>query len=85
VIALGSDMLQNPEKTSKQKYISFTLNSKINNGSKVSIKNEEASEVMSFVATEDFKTLIVSNSKLTDGKYYLYVNDEKTEYNIILK
>ena len=86
VIALGSDMLQNPNNTSKQKYISFTLNTKISNGSNVSLKDNNETEVVSFEAKEEFRTLIISNSKLTTGtKYYLYVNGEKTEYNQILK
>lgn len=81
VIALGSDMLQNPNTTSKQKYISFTLSSKINNESKVSLKNSKDKEIISFTAKEDFKTLIISNSELSSETYYLYVNDEKTEYS----
>ena len=85
VIALGSDMLQNPEETSKQKYISFTLNSKIDNGSKISLKDTNGNEVVSFEAEETFKTLIISNSNLSNGTYYLYINGEKTEYNKIVK
>lgn len=85
VIALGSDMLQNPDKTSKQKYVSFTLNSKIDNGSKVSLKDNDGNEVISFEAKEDFKTLIISNSNLSNDTYYLYVNSEKTEYNQLVK
>lgn len=85
VIALGSDMLQNPDNTSKQVYISFTLNSKINSGTIVSLKDENENEIESFEAKEDFKTLIVSNSKLTKGTYYLYINGEKTEYSCTLK
>ena len=81
VIALGSDMLQNPDKSSKQEYISFTLNSKISSGAKVSLKDEKGNEVISFIANEDFKTIILSNSKLSKGTYYIYLNDSKTEYN----
>jgi len=81
VIALGSDMLQNPDKSSKQKYASFTLNSKISKDSKISLKDSNDKEIISFTADEDFKTLIMSNSDLTTGTYYIYVNDEKTEYS----
>ena len=86
VIALGSDMLQNPDNTSNQKYISFTLNSNITNNSNISLKDSVENEIISFEAKEDFKTIIISNSKLTSGTtYYLYINGEKTEYNQIVK
>ncbi len=81
VIALGSDMLQNPDKSSKQKYVSFTLNSRISKDSKISLKDLNDKEIILFTADEDFKTLIMSNSDLTTGTYYIYVNDEKTEYS----
>jgi len=81
VIALGSDMLKKPDDASKQKYISFTLNSKIANGSSVSLKDNSGNEVISFESEEDFRTLIISNYKLTNETYYLYVNGEKTEYS----
>lgn len=74
VIALGSDMLEKPEKTSKQKSVCFTLNSRISKGTKITLQNETGEEVISFEAKEDFKTLIISNSKLTSGTYYLYEN-----------
>lgn len=78
VIALGSDMLQNPDSSSKQKYISFNLASKISKDSKISLKNSSGTEVISFTAYENFKTLIISNSLLSNDTYYLYVNGEKT-------
>ncbi|WP_305133109.1 carbohydrate-binding domain-containing protein [Thomasclavelia cocleata] len=80
VIALGTDMLEKPEKTSKQKSVCFSLNTKISNGTKVSLKNELDEEIISFEAKEDFRTLIISNSKLTSGTYYLYKDGEKTDY-----
>ena len=81
VIALGSDMLQNPDKSSKQKYVSFTLNSKISRNSNISLKDSKENEIVSFTADEDFKTLVISNSKLSTGTYYIYVDGEKTEYS----
>lgn len=80
VIALGSDMLEKPEKTSKQKSICFELKTKISKGSKIVLQNEIGEEIISFEAKEDFKTLIISNSKLTSGTYYLYKDGEKTDY-----
>lgn len=81
IIALGSDMLQIPDKSSKQRYASFTLNSKISKDSTISLKDSNDKEIISFTADEDFKTLIMSNSDLTTGTYYIYVNGEKTEYS----
>jgi len=85
VIAIGSDMLQNPDEASKQKYVSFTLNSKISSESNISLKDSTENEIISFEAKENFKTLIISNSKITSSTYYLYVNGEKTEYNQTVK
>lgn len=80
VIALGSDMLEKPENSSKQKSICFGLNTKISKGSKITLQNEIGEEIISFEAKEDFKTLIISNSKLTSGTYYLCKDGEKTDY-----
>jgi len=74
-------MLQNPDKSSAQKYVSFTLNAKLNKNSNISLKDSNNNEIISFTADEDFKTLILSNNKLSTGTYYLYVNGEKTEYS----
>ena len=80
VIALGSDMLEKPEKSSNQKSACFELNNRIEEGAKITVKNEEDEEIISFEAKENFKTLIISNSKVSNGTYYLYKNGEKTEY-----
>lgn len=85
VIALGSDMLQDPDDASKQNYVSFTLNSKITSGSNISLKDDNGNEVISFEAKEDFKTLIISKSDLISGTYYLYINEQKTEYSKVIK
>ena len=84
VIALGSDMIQNPDKTSKQKYVSFSLKEVISNGSKISLKNGN-NEIISFTANENFKTLILSNSKIVNGTYDLYVKGSKTSYSYTVK
>lgn len=80
VIVLGSDMLEKPENSSKQKSVCFELNTKISNETKVSLRNEIDEEIISFEAKEDFRTLIISNSKLTSGTYYLYIDGETTGY-----
>lgn len=85
VIALGSDMLESPETSSKQKSVCFNLNSKISGGMVISLKNENEEEVISFETDEEFKTLIISDSKITEGTYYLYQNGEKTNFTAIAK
>ncbi len=77
IIALGSDMLEKPESTSKQKSACFELNSTVSSGSKVEVKNEQGNTVASFEAKEDFKTLIISNEKISDETYSVYVDGEK--------
>lgn len=79
IIALGSDMLEKPESTSKQKSVCFELQTKIASGSKIEVKNGNGDIIVSFEAKEDFKTLIVSNDKVTDETLYLYVNGEKVK------
>lgn len=85
VIALGSDMLQNPDEESNQEYVSFTLNTKVTSGSKISLKDSGENEIISFEAKEDFRTLIISTADICNNTYYLYVNGEKTEYSKTVK
>lgn len=77
IIAIGSDMLEKPESTSEQKSACFELKSTVNSGSKVEVKNEQGNTVASFEAKEDFKTLIISNEKISDETYSVYVDGEK--------
>ena len=84
LIALGSDMIQNPDKTSKQNYISFTFEKLYGKDSKVVLKKGNKT-IIEFNANENFKTLILSNSKITKGTYDLYVNNEKTNYTYEVK
>ena len=77
IIALGSDMLEKPESTSKQKSVCFELSTKVSSGSTVEVKNANGDSIVSFESKEDFKTLLVSNEKVTDEALYLYVNGEK--------
>lgn len=85
VIALGSDMLQRPDAASKQKAVCFNLSERIAEGSQISLRNEAGAEIVSFEAKEDFRTLIVSNDKVTQGTYLLYRNGEKTNFTAIIK
>lgn len=76
VIALGSDMLEKPLDSSKQKVIATDLNTTISTGSELILKDFEGKEIISFVADDSFKTIIISNSKLIEGKYNLYKGTE---------
>ena len=84
VIALGSDMLQSPDSSSKQKSVCFNLNTAITSGTKVTIKNNNE-EIITFEAKENFKTLIISNDKVVSGTYYLYKDGEKTSFTATVK
>ena len=77
VIALGSDMLEKPLDTSKQTSLCFNLSESVQSGATITLKNEDNEEITSFTADENFKTLILSNSKLKTGKYYLYSGTEQ--------
>ena len=79
IIVLGSDMIEKPESTSKQKSASFELNTKVSSGSKVEVKNANGDLIVSFEAKEDFKNLIISNEKVTNETLSVYVNGEKVE------
>ena len=72
VIALGSDMLETPLKSSKQNTISFTLNSKIESGTLITLLNAKDEVIVSFEATDNFKTLIISSALLKNDIYTLY-------------
>lgn len=73
-------MLESPETTSKQKSVCFELNNKISKGTTITLRNGNDEEIISFEVKEDFRTLIISNSKLSNETYYLYQNDTKTNY-----
>lgn len=79
VIAIGSDMIQKPDETSKQKSISLTFNTNMENGSKFSLRNNNDEEIISFEAKENFRTLILSSKDIVAGKYTLYQNNNKIE------
>ena len=77
VIAIGSDMFQNPKASSKQKCVSANLAEVVKNGSDVELKDKDGNLIKEFTTIEDFKTIIISNEKIDNGTYELYVNGEK--------
>ncbi len=76
LIALGSDMLEEPLNESKQKTIVENLSTTIEAGSELVLKDSEGNEIVSFIADDSFKTIIISSSKLQEGKYNLYKGEE---------
>ncbi len=79
IIALGSDMLEKPT-SSKQKYIAISLpkNSVVDKDKIVTLLDKDDKVIISFKADENFKTLIISNDKLTSGTYKIYVDGSNT-------
>ncbi len=82
VVVLGTDMLEEPEKDSKQKVACFKLNETISAGIMISLKDENEQIISSAIPKQEFKTLIISNPNITSGTYYLYKGEEKTEYKV---
>ena len=74
VIGLGIDMLEIPKSISKQNFIAENLNDTIKKDSLITLSDENV--VLSFKAKRDFKTIIISNNKITNKKYYLYADNE---------
>lgn len=69
-------MLEKPISNSKQKVIVQNLSTKIDAGSNLIFKDQNGNEITSFTADDSFKTIIISNSKLVEGKYNLYKGEE---------
>lgn len=85
VVALGSDMIETPISSSKQNSIAFTLDSAISKNILITLTNEDGNVIVSFKADKNFKTLIISSSKLVKGTYYLYTggtNSGRLSYGI---
>lgn len=85
VIALGSDMLEPPNKDSKQNVICFELDEIVEDGELITLLDSNDKVITSFKATENFRTLIVSSENLEYGLYSLYQGGNNTgnlKYNI---
>ncbi len=78
VIALGSDMLESAESTSKQYSIAFNFGSTITKDTNITLVKDDGEVIATVVAYQDFKTLIISSSKLSIGTYYLYEGGTNT-------
>ena len=78
VIALGSGMLEKPNSTSSQKFLCSSLDNTIEKGTLITLMNENDEVIVSFEASENFSTLIISSNLLEEGTYYLYKDGENT-------
>ncbi|MGM9988975.1 MAG: carbohydrate-binding domain-containing protein [Bacillaceae bacterium] len=78
VVAVGSDMLEKPQTSSKQKTLTFTLDSTISANTLVTLLDEGNDVIASFKSTKAFKTIIISSDKLTKGTYTLYSGGSTT-------
>lgn len=67
---------ERPNNNSKQKYIALNLGENIEKGNEILLKDLDGNLIESFMANEDFKTLIISNNKLQVGEYNLYKENE---------
>lgn len=75
VISLGLDMLQIPEDSSKQSSLIFELDEDISKGTLITlIKDNEI--IVSFIAIQDFRNLIISSQSIDNGTYSLYQKGE---------
>lgn len=84
VIALASDMLELPASKSTQNVICFELDEFVDKENLITLMRDDE-VIISFVAQERFKTLILSSKDLTLGNYYLYqggMNNGSLEHNV---
>lgn len=78
VIALGSDMLEVPQSSSTQNTLCLTLDSSIASGTNLTLVDSNDKEVLAFQADDNFKTLVISSSTLSNGTYKLYQGTTNT-------
>lgn len=77
VVATSIDMMETPLETSSQKTLAFNLDNTISKDTIVTLmKDDEV--IVSFTASKNFKTLIISSDSLDDGNYTLYTDGENT-------
>ncbi len=81
VVALGTDMIETPKESSKQKTLAFTLETGAAEGSAVKVVRSDGTIIAEFTADQAFTTMIISNAALTEGTYNLYIDDEKISIN----
>ena len=81
-------MLEYPQSQSKQKSIIINFDNIISKNNNITLLDADENVIISFDAIKKFKTLIISNDKIQNGKYSLYVggtNDGNIKNNIYTK
>lgn len=71
LIALGKDIYETPLTSSKNYTICLKLKDIINKDSVLSLMNSKKEEILTFLATDDASSIIISTKSLTKGTYSL--------------
>lgn len=81
LIAVGaSGMMQIPSNDSSIYSISYVYSSTQEANTKISIKNSSDEEIVSFIPSKNYESVVISTEKLKKGEtYIIYSNDEKVE------
>ena len=69
LIALGKDIYETPITSSKNYTICLKLKDIINKDSVLSLMNSKKEEIITFLATEDVSSIIISTNSITKGTY----------------
>ena len=69
LIALGKDIYETPITSSKNYTICLKLKDIINKDSVLSLMNSKKEEIITFLATEDVSSIIISTKSITKGTY----------------
>ena len=81
LIAVGtSGMMQTPSSSSSIYSIYYVYSSAQQANTKITIKNSSDEEIVSFTASKNYTSIILSSEKFVKGETYtIYSNDEKVE------
>lgn len=81
LIAVGaSGMMQTPSSGSNIYSISYVYSTTQQANTKITIKNSNDEEIISFAPSKNYESIIISTEKLKEGETYtIYSNDEKTD------
>ena len=81
LIAVGSSgMMQTPSNSSTIYSISYVYSEQQQANTKISVKNSNNEEIISYTPSKIYSSTVISSNKLEKGKTYtIYSNDEKVE------
>ena len=78
LIASGSSgMAQMPGEDSSINSVMINFNQTITSDKVVTIKNSSDEEIINYKADKSYTNLVISNDKLSNGDYTIYIDDEK--------